>query len=911
VLAGSLVNLLILAFFVPLALRGRSLAEGEGVSFYLPLRQLVADAWRYGEWPAWNPYVCAGMPLLADCQAGAFYPLNLLYLWLAPVTAMNAVLLLGQLIAAWGVVFLLRAHRSSPVAAAAGAIVYVYSGFMVGHLGHVSIANAAVWIPWICLAVHYGCTGPRHAASARFRDRPDDDQLGALRPATRGRQEQPRGPREVVPDGQESPHGRRATANDDAEEPRELNEAAHDVVQEPRGLIRAAAHDDAEGPRGLKPAALWPAVTHGHSGWIAVGAVFWAVQFFAGHPQIVIYTGILVATQVAALRINGHCRLRACLPRLAIMTAVAVALCAVQILPTLAMSEHTARNFHPSMDLFKQYRLTIPHTPLLWIPFLFGTQAETPLNWNWWGAWNFVEQAGYVGLLPWMLLPVAAFLPGGRRRMGRSWAVIAGLHLILAWNIDTPVGRLLYHLPIYNAFECAGRHLIGMILALAVTTGIAIDALAEAAPAVALRWSRRGAWAIAGLVAVLVLCFVIGYEYATAHMVLGQKAIPGYPSLSVRPWAQAPWVFLGPLLFAGLSAWALIRYAVRPGRPRVATLLLVLFVDIGSAAYLGAWRWRHEITHRPWPPSPAITRLLSGPADRSAPPPPYILFDTWGPQVALHPQSNVLYRFASLNGYGPLQLRRYQSMVGLNKNGLVRDESLLQSNRALDPWACQYLVVHPAIDGALPAALTDETRYRSVLDEGGLRVYENLRALPHARLVRQTRLLNDAESVLKAITTGDIDSGSALDSAQTALLESRQDAERLKLASSPSGHSPGTIRWLSYGQNHLSLETHCEEPAVLILAEPFLDGWETAIDGQPVTVARADYMLRAVAVPAGTHRITMRYTPPGLRKGLAVSGLGIAGLMVLSLSAFRQSRRPVRAGPPIQTCRLQTIHTSL
>lgn len=161
VIAAAALTAVILVFFLPQALRGVSLGEGEGVTFYLPMRVLVADAWRHGHWPAWNPYVYGGMPLLADCQAGAFYPPNLLYLWLTPLAAMNAILLGEKVLAAWGMVLLLRAYRVSPLSAAVGAGVFTFGGFMVAHMGHVSIVNAAAWIPWICLVTYYWCVKHR------------------------------------------------------------------------------------------------------------------------------------------------------------------------------------------------------------------------------------------------------------------------------------------------------------------------------------------------------------------------------------------------------------------------------------------------------------------------------------------------------------------------------------------------------------------------------------------------------------------------------------------------------------------------------------------------------------------------------------------------------------------------------
>src|SRR5512141_2969957 len=109
------------AYYLPY-FRARPLCEGEGATYYLPMRQAVAEAWRQGRLPLWTPDVYGGMPLLANPQAGAFYPPNLLYLVLPPVTAMNAILVGGYMFAGLGIILLLRAYVVRAWAALAGAV---------------------------------------------------------------------------------------------------------------------------------------------------------------------------------------------------------------------------------------------------------------------------------------------------------------------------------------------------------------------------------------------------------------------------------------------------------------------------------------------------------------------------------------------------------------------------------------------------------------------------------------------------------------------------------------------------------------------------------------------------------------------------------------------------------------------
>ena len=74
--------------------------------------------------------------------------------------------------------------------------------------------------------------------------------------------------------------------------------------------------------------------------------------------------------------------------------------------------------------------------------------------------------------------------------------------------------------------------------------------------------------------------------------------------------------------------------------------------------------------------------------------------------------------------------------------------------------------------------------------------------------------------------------------------------------------------------------------------------WVAEIDGAAAPVLAADALVRAVPFPAGRHRLAMRYRPPEVGAGLALSALGL--LLLLALAAWeertRRSRPPAPAG---------------
>jgi hypothetical protein len=114
--------------------------------------------------PLWNPYYGGGRPLAADPNAALFYPPTQLVNML-PLPDYFLVLLLGHLV--WGGAGMLllarRALALPPLAGLAAAIAFMGAPRMIGHLGagHVTMIQAAAWLPWVALTTRMTAQSPR------------------------------------------------------------------------------------------------------------------------------------------------------------------------------------------------------------------------------------------------------------------------------------------------------------------------------------------------------------------------------------------------------------------------------------------------------------------------------------------------------------------------------------------------------------------------------------------------------------------------------------------------------------------------------------------------------------------------------------------------------------------------------
>jgi hypothetical protein len=179
-------------------------------------------------------------------------------------------------------------------------------------------------------------------------------------------------------------------------------------------------------------------------------------------------------------------------------------------------------------------------------------------------------------------------------------------------------------------------------------------------------------------------------------------------------------------------------------------------------------------------------------------------------------------------------------------------------------------VVRPALD---------PLRWHTEADFDGVVVLRNTRALPRAWLVADAQAVDGEEALARIRGAGN----QLFDPRRTALVEiSVSELPRLPGGDLTAGSS---ARITSYEPSRLTIETDAPTATMLVTSEIFYPGWEATVDGQRTRILLTDYLLRGVALPAGHHRIEMRYRAPAARNGAVISActlLVLAGLTILA-----------------------------
>src|SRR5215813_10220760 len=128
------------------ALLGHPVLPGDDLTQNFPLRVLAGRVIRSGQLPLYNPYIWSGAPLLPGWNAGAAYPLTLLFAVLPGVGAWALNMIITWAVAGVGMFAFLRALRLASFASAVGALSFAFAGAMSGQVSHFGLVAGMSWV---------------------------------------------------------------------------------------------------------------------------------------------------------------------------------------------------------------------------------------------------------------------------------------------------------------------------------------------------------------------------------------------------------------------------------------------------------------------------------------------------------------------------------------------------------------------------------------------------------------------------------------------------------------------------------------------------------------------------------------------------------------------------------------------
>lgn len=104
--------------------------------------------------------------------------------------------------------------------------------------------------------------------------------------------------------------------------------------------------------------------------------------------------------------------------------------------------------------------------------------------------------------------------------------------------------------------------------------------------------------------------------------------------------------------------------------------------------------------------------------------------------------------------------------------------------------------------------------------------------------------------------------------------------------------STASIQLTKYQPNNLEYKTASKTPQLAVFSEIYYPhGWKMLIDGKEADYIKADYLLRAVHVPAGSHTVKMVFEPAVIGKGKLFSMIAFGLFLLLSAAGIFWMRK--------------------
>jgi hypothetical protein len=427
------------------------------------------------------------------------------------------------------------------------------------------------------------------------------------------------------------------------------------------------------------------------------------VQIFAGSPQMCFYTGFVAALFVlyTVLRMRDLAGLR-----FLVYWSSGVILGVVIALPQLfpayelnSLSWMNARKLYLGFDYFAAYHVYLESLVTIFMPGVLDAVApedSVPI---------------ILGSLP-VALAAAVLIKGWRSDLNiRFWGIVGIIGLLFSLGVDTPLGKVIYHMPGFSLFRVLGRNLFEFTFAVAVLFGIGIDKVL---------YEKHGGYLKLAFASMLAAGIFSSLAVVLVHEISLE------PYLSWRLY-QHPHLFNKNVSFSnklvyvplGLillyMGWMVLysRFRNRVLRYMLAILLLAeVYVIGGFGGISGPGLSDVEDLCSG---EPVYELSLQAPVNNRVV--DMVPRQLWYEVEKFNPLANITCGVSSLAGYDPLVPERYADLMRLWVAGLssLSWDYLIRNNLILSMQGGKYLRVYKGIDVSLEKARIDNRRPMPVM----------------------------------------------------------------------------------------------------------------------------------------------------------------------------------------------------
>ncbi|MFZ1729441.1 MAG: YfhO family protein [Bacteroidota bacterium] len=544
------------------------------------------------------------------------------------------------------------------------------------------------------------------------------------------------------------------------------------------------------------------------------------------------------------------------------------------------------------------------------VPSFVGFGSPT-----YWGTMSFTESPIYLGIVI-SFFALLGVLLRPKDKFVHLWVALGLLSLLVSFGRNfSPIYDLFFnYIPLFNNFRIPSMILFLMALCMGMLAGVGLTEIVRL-----IRERKRGEesavtkrltkviWIPVAVMAVLVIGLLAseGSYKDMASEMLKQNQPRSFEAMQqIAQYEQAGRMSELPeqyqnltlngiykmalddallaLLFVALAAltlWAFVK-----GKMGVVAVQLVLLILLVADWWIVDYKPMNMVSQRQQEQSFARTDVVD-----------FLQKDTTVFRILPaggHSDDNwyVAYSIQNVAGYHPAKMKLYDDVRNSMFNEFqFQDGNHLQSvNWAMLSMLDTKYVVVPG-DWQITAPYL-----KPVFFGNQETVYQNAYVLPRAFFVGSYEVITDDAAMFKKV--GTVPGYNP----QSIAYLSEQPKE--KFAQAPDSALAGAKASLvHFGINGFAYDLETPVEAILKLSEVYYpSGWTATLDGKPIDILRTDYLLRAVVVPAGKHRLEMHFQPKTYEAGLIVTTLtnySIALVFLLSFLLWLRKRQKKGGAP--------------
>jgi len=616
--------------------------------------------------------------------------------------------------------------------------------------------------------------------------------------------------------------------------------------------------------------------------WFLATGLVLAIQFFNMHWQIAYYTCLGIGLY-GGMRMVGELvhepsdrwmnALR--LGALNISTVLFfLAAVAISLVPLADWSKETTRGVQSGANQGKgglqveeamSWSLPPEEVASLVVPGLFGFSRQegvydtAAIRAYYWGRMVFTQTSDYMGLLPWLLLPVVMFF----KRDRYTWIalVLVSGGILFSMGKYTPVYWWLYeHFPGVNHFRVPKMMLFISSFGLAVLTARGIQTLFDVKNHDDYRMQRSLAWVWGG---VLILVMTLGGLLASSGaglalftpLIFQPNRFASGVELVTQRWQNI-------LIELGIAASYAIAYAVilwafvrgRGSAVLVAGLLvIVLMFDLArvDSKFMILQDLPANVQSRATPTMVFLQNKLKG----------YRVLVVDGTD----PMQYVIHGLPVMFTSNPVQVQRWQDFL----EGFRFDSAMP------DMMNVKYLIYQPQQYERDKAVLGKHFLPVYLSPDGTHLVLENTQVMPKAWLVSATELITTPEERVQTLRSP------AFEPRQKAIVE-----QPAQLPASTGGTAlAGSVVLKQYQPNMLTFVADASASCLMVVGEKFHNGWKATVDGKPAGIVPVNHILRGVYLTPGKHTVEFRFDPLPFKVG---KWLTLGSFLLFGVIAVRE-----------------------